>query len=64
MSKSLNLPNKEDLARIIYNQNPAFQPWDGDKFEYGDSHWGVDDKRELALKQAEEVLKLLSENNK
>lgn len=63
MSKSLSTLNREDLARVIYNQNPAFQPWDGDKFEYGDSHWGVNEKRDLALKQADEVIKLLSTSN-
>lgn len=63
MSQSLNLPNREDLARVIYNQNPAFQPWDGDKFEYGDSHWGVKEKRDLALKQADEVIKFLAASN-
>lgn len=47
------------IARAIYDKNPARQPWDGDKFGFGEDHWAAEDRQKLARKQARAVMDLL-----
>ena len=48
------------IARAIYDKNPALQPWDGDKFGFGEDHWAAKDRQKLARKQASAVMRLLA----
>jgi len=63
MPDNLKLPSSNALAQAIYDLNPARQPWDGDKFEFGDSHWAAKDSQDLAKRQADAVLRLIQSAN-
>lgn len=46
----------ETLAKILYANNPDFQPWDGDAFGWNDPRNSNGSRREKAIKQAEAIL--------
>ncbi len=46
----------EKIARIVYEVNPARQPWDGDCYTYGEAKRLNDHRIRLAHKQAKKLI--------
>jgi hypothetical protein len=59
-TENITLPTLDELATVIYNQNPSKQPWNGDNFGYNEIHWAAEHNQKLARKQAQAVIDLLT----
>ncbi|QIG58243.1 hypothetical protein SEA_SKOG_91 [Gordonia phage Skog] len=55
-------PHWHEIAKAIYDLNPANQPWDGDRFEYHEEHSWAQHNQQLAQRQAVAVLGKLAQH--
>lgn len=61
---SAELPDRNDIAKIIYDLNPARQRHNGEKIEFNEQNPDAQHHQELAREQAAAVYKALAKNQR
>lgn len=61
---SAELPDRNDIAKIIYDLNPAHQRHDGEKIEFNEQNPDAQHHQELAREQAAAVYKALTKHQR